>query len=906
MLFLSALAWSAPAYAQQTVYVDDNGPCPGTGTPGDPYCTIMDAVCDLKGVGGTVEVSPGYYNESIILFRDISVVSTDGPLVTTIDGSGQQCYTRDCVINTGTTHCSTVIISSIDGVGPTNADRLEGFTITGGEGFFRDSSGGDPDFLVGGGIFVFGASAPTITNNTISGNVMADASDPEIWYGGGIYVHSNIFSFDPAEPVITNNIIENNIVDSPAGGGNKDTLSIGGGIYVGYHSMPVISGNTIRSNRTGDSNTNLQRASGGGIAIYSLNTLPSEPTITRNIIYDNTGTDRGGGISGGPLYDSTLSTFTPAFATISDNLIQFNTAANGGGFNAGNVLFTLSNNTFVENEAIYGGGVSIGRTENVGEDVTLANNIVALNYAETDGGGLYVYQAEPIVLSNDINGNTATAGMTPSEVGGDKTDPDYIGLDGNISVDPMFVSTTPGSQDFRLQTGSPAIDAGDNAYASTLDLDGKVRVQDGDGNSTAEVDMGAYEFGTDFDGDGIPDSIDPDDDNDGVDDVLDCDEFNVSVATIPEPVGNTLVLDKAGPDVTMTWNNVPQGHASNVYRGNFSTAGTWPYDEICLITEALDGQGIDNTDPLPDEGFYYFVTAVNSCGESVMGQFVTAGPVNPASACTAVNDDFDTDGVTDLNDNCPLVANPTQADDDMDFSGNLCDNCPADTNGDQLNSDGDSFGDICDNCPADNNESQADVDIDGVGSACDNCVSISNPSQLDTDLDGSGDACDIDDDNDGIDDGVDNCPLDSNTAQVDTDLDGAGDLCDADDDGDGVDDGLDCAPLDGLFSVPPGDVTDLRVERATGTDVELIWTMEPSATHYDLAGGLLLKLPVDGSVVNATCLADDNAGLSWLDTRGNPPAGDAHYFILRTEHACTGTYGLGVAGTERYPANACP
>jgi hypothetical protein len=599
----------------------------------------MDAVCDIKDVGGTVEVSPGYYNESVILFRDVSIVSTDGPLVTTIDSTGQQCYTRDCVINPDTTHCSTVIISSIDGVGPTNADRLEGFTITGGEGFLRDSSGGDPDFLVGGGIFVFGASSPTITNNTITGNVMADATDPEFWYGGGIYIHSNIFSFDPAQPVITNNLIEGNIVDSPPGSGNRDNLSLGGGIYVGYHTIPVIEGNTIRGNRTGDSVKNLQFAAGGGIAIYSLNTLPSAPTITRNIIVDNTGTDRGGGISGAPLYDDVLGVFTPSFATISDNLIQYNSAGEGGGFMAGNVWFTLSNNTFVDNEAVYGGGVNIGTTEQVGDEITLANNIVALNYAEIAGGGLYVYQAEPVVRYNDIQGNSATLSLIPSEVGGDKTDPDYIGLDGNISVDPLFVDTTPGSEDFRLQAGSPAIDAGNNADASTLDLDGQPRVQDGDGSSTAEVDMGAYEYSPDLDGDGIPDITDPDDDNDGVDDATDCADFTVGVSRIPEPIGNTLLFDKVGTDIIVAWDKVSQGHASNVYRGNFSIAGTWPYDEICLITEVLDSQVVENDEPLSGEGFYYFITAVNSCGESVMGQYVTAGTVNPAPNCTPVNGD---------------------------------------------------------------------------------------------------------------------------------------------------------------------------------------------------------------------------------------------------------------------------
>ena len=224
------------------------------------------------------------------------------------------------------------------------------------------------------------------------------------------------------------------------------------------------------------------------------------------------------------------------------------------------------------------------------------------------------------------------------------------------------------------------------------------------------------------------------------------------------------------------------------------------------------------------------------------------------------------------------------------------DNCPLDINPAQTDTDLDGAGDVCD----------TDDDGDGVDDGVDNCPLDANPSQLDTDLDGEGDTCDTDDDGDGVDDGVDNCPLEVNPGQLDTDLDGAGDACDTDDDGDGVDDGSDCAPLDGLFSVAPGDVSDLRIERATGTDVQLVWTMEPSATHYDVAGGLILQLPVDGSVANATCLTDDNIGETWLDTRGNPPSSDAHYYILRAEHACTGSYGTGAAGAERSPSGACP
>lgn len=76
--------------------------------------------------------------------------------------------------------------------------------------------------------------------------------------------------------------------------------------------------------------------------------------------------------------------------------------------------------------------------------------------------------------------------------------------------------------------------------------------------------------------------------------------------------------------------------------------------------------------------------------------------------------DFDQDGVSDELDNCPAIANPTQADGDGDAIGDACDSCPGGTDGD-----GDGLCNSEDNCPAVANASQVDVDGDGAGDACD-------------------------------------------------------------------------------------------------------------------------------------------------------------------------------------------
>ncbi len=129
-----------------------------------------------------------------------------------------------------------------------------------------------------------------------------------------------------------------------------------------------------------------------------------------------------------------------------------------------------------------------------------------------------------------------------------------------------------------------------------------------------------------------------------------------------------------------------------------------------------------------------------------IGDNETPGSVGPVDLGGLLVEDTDGDGVADVSDNCPAVANANQ-----------------------LDTDGDGAGDVCD----------ADDDNDGVADVSDNCRVVKNADQANNDGDSLGDVCDPDDDNDGVADGVDNCPLTANPAQSDVDGDGPGDVCDS-------------------------------------------------------------------------------------------------------------------------------
>ena len=194
--------------------------------------------------------------------------------------------------------------------------------------------------------------------------------------------------------------------------------------------------------------------------------------------------ESGGGVYSG-LY---IGAYSGAFnnCLISGNIAQYQ----GGGARGG----TFNNCVFTGNIAGYGGAVDA----EAGDGVLLNNCVVYGNSASSHGGGLashgdigrtFLWSSNCIVLSNSAPIDPNYSYLSTNEMKFDHCCvlPLPVNGVGNFVNNPLFVDPVAG--DFRLQSNSPCINAGNNAYVTNAtDLDGNPRIVGG------TVDIGAYEF----------------------------------------------------------------------------------------------------------------------------------------------------------------------------------------------------------------------------------------------------------------------------------------------------------------------------------------------------------------------------------------------------------------------------
>jgi hypothetical protein len=411
---------------------------------------------------------------------------------------------------------------------------LDGLTIKGGKTeesndlSLNISIDNKPIYKIGGGGLYNESSSPFLTRVTITGNsdcgianlnsspVLANVtiSDNTAGGGGGMYN-------DNSSPTLTDVIIRDNTASDGGGGGISNSNS----------SSPVLTNVTISGNSAGD----------GGGGIFNNN---SSPVLTNVTMLDNTAS----GSSGGGLYNSNSSSPTLTNVTISGNTASANgggifnydsspvltnviisgnfTDAGGGGiFNAGSSP-VLTNVTISGNSA--SNSSSGGGMDNSSSSPQIRNSIIWGNVAGvlSAPSGIHNASSTPTISYSIVEGATGSGGSwahTGSNNGGNNAgDPGsgelYSPFVANGWIDPSAGSWQPTSSgDYRLKSGSPAIDAGNyndypgpswskwetlivpsiitedvyNAYIKDNlggDLDGLLRLKGG------EIDIGAYEF----------------------------------------------------------------------------------------------------------------------------------------------------------------------------------------------------------------------------------------------------------------------------------------------------------------------------------------------------------------------------------------------------------------------------
>jgi parallel beta-helix repeat protein len=459
--------------------------------------TVSAAIAVAQATGGEIWVAAGTYVERNILPAFIYLYG--GFAGTETDRAGRNITANETILDGG--GIPTIVNSLYAGY---FLSAIDGFTIQHGGLYTGGGNPGNGGYKGRGAGIYCQVTSPLIQNNIIRHNSLSNPFD-DPWrtgYGAGIYTYLSY-------ALIQDNLITENEILSD----NSDTGS-GGGIYF-FRSMPTISRNTISNNRAIS-----------GAAIHGRNAYPRiiGNVIENNAFYDDPWQMPGyymganeGAITLAMCWDALIERnrikgnlaatgagihMSTQFAgRIQNNLILDNTAEGmGGGIYAevpteATSSLYIVNNTIAENTSVigWGGGIAVSippavvtPPEPIPDRVIIANNIIAFN-----SSGIFGQLTNPMVPPTLIKNDVYNTGSNYIYISAGATD---------IHVDPQFVDKPGG--DYHLKLTSPCIDSGENSVSDLpeMDLEGEVRIQDGNGDTVPVVDMGALErFGFAYD-----------------------------------------------------------------------------------------------------------------------------------------------------------------------------------------------------------------------------------------------------------------------------------------------------------------------------------------------------------------------------------------------------------------------
>ncbi len=312
----------------------------------------------------------------------------------------------------------------------------------------------------------------------------ADGAAPDN-AGGGIYNLANSVG-NTSQPVIANCWLVNN-----AGG-------YGGGFY------NEAQRNTLASPRIIECTFEKNKAIFFGGGLCSSNSGGHSNLSIVGCVFVSNQANTGGAAALSTTLNGGAASNIPSFT---ECIFSNNKASNGGALYIGSgfsayMLPSITNSLFIANDATNtGGAVALAATVNC-TNRSQFTNCTLVNNSAPSGSGFYSSRYSDTELSINIKNSIIRGGSDRFvyDTGADKLSPVYsvsysdvqggFTGTGNIDADPQFVDAANGN--FRLKTGSPAINAGDpvstTATVSATDLDGNQRIAEN------RIDMGVYEL----------------------------------------------------------------------------------------------------------------------------------------------------------------------------------------------------------------------------------------------------------------------------------------------------------------------------------------------------------------------------------------------------------------------------